>query len=55
MNEELNINYRHLAKVRQARSVQAKDTALIHNKGVRINWELYGRILEAKAMRLKNS
>ena len=47
---DFKINYRHLAKVREARAIKSN-----YNKGLRIDWELYGRILEAKAIRLKNS
>ena len=46
----IRINYRHLARVREARAVRQN-----HNRGVRINWELYGRVLEAKAIRQKKS
>ena len=52
---DFKINYRHLAKVREARSVVDTHYNYQHNKGVRIDWELYGRILEAKAIQLKNS
>ena len=52
---DFKINYRHLAKVREARSVVDTHYNYKHNKGVRIDWELYGRILEAKAIQLKNS
>ncbi len=49
MKELLRIDYHQLVKVREARAVK------MSHKGVRINWEHLGYVLEAKAARHNNT